>query len=146
MTAADLVHGTQELGIYLWVEDGKLKFKSPGNLNEELKSNLKRHKAEIIQIIQPKPYLKNGSELIIPSGCNPKYRWWDKGQSIFETLLELDAPDSLIENNIGELGSSKHWKQWQAILKKRIEARPIADENSPSLLELFRDLKPEDTP
>jgi TubC N-terminal docking domain len=146
MTAVDLINGTQELGIALWVEDGKLKFRSPAELDEELKHNLKQHKTEIIQLIQPKPYIKNGSELIIPSGCHPKYRWWDNGQSVFETLLELDAPDSMIENHIGELGSSKHWRQWQAILKERIVARPVADENSPSLLELFKDLKPEETP
>lgn len=145
MTAADLVKGTHEVGISLWVEAGKLRYKSPSKLNERMRETLKQHKCEIISLLssQPKPYIKNGSELIIPSECHPKYRWWDNGQSIFQTLLELDAPDTLIEQHVGELGSPASWRRWQEILTDRIESRKIG---SKSYTELFADLKPEDTP
>lgn len=51
-----------------------------------------------------KPYLHNG-ELRIPTGSDDKYRWWASGQSIYDTLLELNASDSIIEKYIGEIQS-----------------------------------------
>lgn len=34
-----------------------------------------------------------GNRLVIPCDCHPQYRWWTPdGQSIGETLTELDAP------------------------------------------------------
>ena len=38
-----------------------------------------------------KPYIQNDG-LVIPVNTPEKYRWWDGGQSITETLNELDAP------------------------------------------------------
>jgi hypothetical protein len=43
------------------------------------------------------PYIKNKSELIIPGNCPEKYKWWKDGQSVFETLLELNTPDTFFE-------------------------------------------------
>jgi len=85
-----------------------------------------------------KPYIQDGSELVVPANTSDKYRWWAGGQSIFETLLELNAPDGLIDKHIGELGSPKSYRVWQRILDKRIA------NNAPSLMELFEALKPKD--
>ena len=63
------------------------------------------------------PYLKDDSELIIPLDCQEKYRWWAGGQSIFETLIELNAPDSVFEKYIGSVTSSCSWRQLQEIRK-----------------------------
>lgn len=42
----------------------------------------------------PRPYLNKRDELVIPSECHPRYRWWNGGQSVRETLRELGAsPD-----------------------------------------------------
>lgn len=42
------------------------------------------------------PYLEEtatGKRLAIPFDCHPKYRWWTEGgQSVGQTLLDLDAP------------------------------------------------------
>jgi hypothetical protein len=77
-------------------------------------------KDEVLEM-QPEalmPYIKNGSELIIPGNCPGKYKWWKDGQSVFETLLEFDAPDTVIEKYVTE-GSPRKWKCWQEILKER---------------------------
>ncbi len=66
-----------------------------------------------------KPYLRN-NELIIPTDSDDKYRWWEGGQSIFATLLELNAPGTIIEKYVGELGSPDNWRKWQGIGKKEI--------------------------
>ena len=39
----------------------------------------------------PKPFIING-ELRIPLDCHPTYKWWNGGQTIYETLTELEAP------------------------------------------------------
>ena len=63
------------------------------------------------------PYLKDNCELIIPLDCQEKYRWWAGGQSIFETLIELNAPDNVFEKYIGSVTSSCSWRQLQEIRK-----------------------------
>ncbi len=146
MNAEAIVEEIKSSGGQLILIDGGLKAKA---LNESTRQLVKDNKDEIILFMasQNKPFIKNGSELIIPSGCHSKYKWWEDGQSIFETLLEIDAPDSLIDCHIGKLGSPKHYQQWQAILKQRIAARgTFPKEDCPSLMELFKDLKPGDTP
>ncbi len=39
------------------------------------------------------PYLTENGELIISSNAPGKYKWWDGGQSVKETLDELEAPE-----------------------------------------------------
>lgn len=40
-----------------------------------------------------RPHLTATGELIIPFDCDPKYHWWKPGgQSLAETLAELNAP------------------------------------------------------
>lgn len=41
-----------------------------------------------------------GYELRIPSDCDPKYKYWDGGQSVATTLAELDAPKELWQVHI----------------------------------------------
>lgn len=36
------------------------------------------------------PYLEKDT-LVIPSDCEKKYKWWAGGQSVIETLKELEA-------------------------------------------------------
>ena len=43
------------------------------------------------------PYINERGELIIPLGSDPKYHWWtEEGQSIEETLKELQAPPDVM--------------------------------------------------
>ncbi len=44
------------------------------------------------------PYINQKDELIIPYDAPPKYRYWqDGGQSIKDTLLEMNASDEIIQ-------------------------------------------------
>ncbi len=41
-----------------------------------------------------KPYIDDDRRLRIPVDAEPKYRWWDDGQSVWETLGELGVPEN----------------------------------------------------
>ncbi len=49
-----------------------------------------------------KPYLTETGELIRPSGAPVEYKWWDAGQSIQETLEELNAPEEVVHRYIDQ--------------------------------------------
>jgi hypothetical protein len=38
------------------------------------------------------PYLGTNGDLVIPHNCPRKYHWWDGGQSITETRIEIVGP------------------------------------------------------
>jgi hypothetical protein len=94
-----LLSRCRELGaVLLPAAEGRLKIRAPAPLPVELREELKQRKAEIIALLsQPssvppgQPYIDNGGELIIPHDCPPKYRYWQGGQSLAETLRELGA-------------------------------------------------------
>lgn len=71
--------------------DGKLKVRAPTPLPEELQKQLRQRKAELLALLT-RPYINRRGELIIHLACDPRYRWWAGGQSIAETLAELNAP------------------------------------------------------
>lgn len=68
-----------------------------------------------------KAYLDNQGRLRIPLDADDKYRWWQGGQSVFETLLELGASDKEIEAHIGPITTPESWRQWQRIKAERQE-------------------------
>ena len=49
------------------------------------------------------PYLTESGELIISSDAPAKYKWWDGGQSVKETLEELEASEEVIEKYISQM-------------------------------------------
>lgn len=49
-----------------------------------------------------KPHIDRHGTLIIPFSSDPKYHWWNKGQSILETLKELGASEEIIERYCGK--------------------------------------------
>ena len=42
------------------------------------------------------PYMSGWGDLVIPFNSDPKYHWWNSGQSIKQTIKELGMPDSVI--------------------------------------------------
>lgn len=46
-----------------------------------------------------KPYISDDYKLVIPPGCDPKYKYWDGGQSLTETLQELVATQLIIDKH-----------------------------------------------
>ena len=49
-----------------------------------------------------KPYLTETGELIISSDAPVEYKWWDGGQSVKETLEELNAPEEVVHRYIDQ--------------------------------------------
>lgn len=43
-----------------------------------------------------KPYISDGC-LIVPAGCEKKYKYWEGGQSVAETLYELVATKLILD-------------------------------------------------
>jgi hypothetical protein len=41
------------------------------------------------------PYIDHTGTLIIPSSSDPKYHYWNGGQALLKTLLELNVPEDI---------------------------------------------------
>jgi DNA primase len=65
------------------------------------------------------PYLDITGSLKLPYGCPQKYRYWDGGQSLLDTLLELGAADKVIDDRITMLKFPAHFELWQQVKKTR---------------------------
>jgi hypothetical protein len=125
--AIDLIREAKAVGIRMFVTDkGTLQLQGQQKPDADLLKRLKRHRDEIIRHLggeqtptaEERPFIKDG-ELRIPFGCVPKYKWWAGGQSIFETLLELNAPDEVIEKYIGPVSTPAEWEQYVAMKNRR---------------------------
>ncbi|WP_458778092.1 hypothetical protein [Desulforhopalus sp. 52FAK] len=53
------------------------------------------------------PYLTENGELIISSDACDKYKWWAGGQSVKETLEELEAPEEVVHRYISQMKGLK---------------------------------------
>jgi len=82
---------------------GTLKVKAPAPLPDTLRNELKQHKSEVITLLTSNhPYVNKRGELIIPFTADPRFHWWKpSGQSIAETLRELNAPAEVWRRYIG---------------------------------------------
>jgi hypothetical protein len=54
-------------------------------------------KEEQINNMPPKdgPYIDHAGTMIIPFSADPKYHFWNGGQPLLKTLLELNAPEDI---------------------------------------------------
>lgn len=50
--------------------------------------------------MENKPYINDAGILIIPFNSDKKYHWWNGGQSVEDTLKELNAPEEVIKKYI----------------------------------------------
>jgi len=41
------------------------------------------------------PYIDNTGSIIIPSNADPKYHYWNGGQSLLQTLMELNVTEDI---------------------------------------------------
>ncbi len=136
MNAATVVERAESVGVTLAASGtGSIKVIGDRDKVDQLLPIIRDNKNELIRFLQrrpiaiqkdtasddadyPKPCIVN-NELRIPRNCAPKFRWWQNGQSIFNTLLELDAPDELIEQHIGFITTPDAWRRWMKIKKDR---------------------------
>ena len=47
--------------------------------------------------LQPLPYITDYETLIIPHNSPSRFHWWNRGQSVVDTLKELRASDEIIK-------------------------------------------------
>ena len=116
MRAAELISEIYDLGITLVVDHGNIRCRSSEPLSDGIRARLKAHKAEVIDLLNyqkrrhGKPRLFN-DELrvrgLLPPGV------------MLDTLLELNAPDDVIERHIHPIGTPFSWARWENIRRNR---------------------------
>jgi len=93
VTAEDLVRECRQRGIRLQAEGEKLIAEGP--LTPGFTEELRARKAEVLRLLAEREsgrvYLNAHSELVIQRNAPMRYRWWAGGQSIADTLVELDV-------------------------------------------------------
>ncbi len=70
----------------------------------EFNGNQPRVEAELVAIKEVEPFLEvinDGERLVIPNNAPAKYKWWQNGQHVETTLLELGASAGTIRQYIG---------------------------------------------
>ena len=114
--AEDLINEMLDRGIILAVDHGNIRCRSKERLSRELVARVRTHKTEIISLLEHqkrrhgKPRLVNG-ELRV-SGLLPP-------GTMLDTLLELNAPDDVIERYLDPIGTHKSWERWEEIKGNR---------------------------
>jgi len=92
MDVQQFVRDLEQQGFTLLpLPEGKLAVKPAEKLTDSLRATLKAQKAAVLALLT-KPHLTSSGELRIPFTADRKYHWWAGGQSIAETLQELNAP------------------------------------------------------
>lgn len=91
MSPAAIVKSAQAAGVQLLARDDHIFGKPAGALSAELREAVRVHKQELLAILPNRPYVTASGDLIISSAAPYRYRWWDGGQCIADTLLELDV-------------------------------------------------------
>ena len=102
--AQELIREIEKVGasIGLDTDCATLRIEAPrGALTSEQKDELAIHKQDIIQILKDiqaanQPYINEHGVLVIPFDSDPRYHWWAGGQSVLETLRELNASPEVI--------------------------------------------------
>jgi hypothetical protein len=102
MKAIELVDTLHQQGFTLTpLPDGKLAVKPADRITDELRQHIRQCKAEVVALLT-RPHLNGRDELLIPFNSDPKYHWWKPGgQSIAQTLTELNAPAEVWRRYIG---------------------------------------------
>lgn len=99
MKPQEIIQKIERVGHISVVDNSRLRIEvPPGYLTKEDKQILREKKKEVIHHLQAmaKPYLDERGVLVIPFNCDPKYKWWQGGQQVMETLQELNAPPEIM--------------------------------------------------
>ena len=78
-------------------------------------ASFRRMDAALISARGNKPYLDSLGIPRFPTDCEPKYRHWEGGQPLLDTLLELGASDRAIDMRVTMERIQNDWRRWQEI-------------------------------
>lgn len=98
MEAQYLLDDLQARGFKLAADGDKLVVKPGTALTADDSTAIRDHKLALLELVRPRfcePYITDLGELRIPFNSHPRYHWWNGGQSIVTTLVELDAPSDI---------------------------------------------------
>ena len=76
-------------------------------------------------IPQGTPHIDNSGTIVIPFNADPKYQYWNGGQPLLETLLELKAPEDIWRKHTERQYPGKYGARLGCGLGKKIK-RPNA--------------------
>jgi hypothetical protein len=101
MTVERLVKEARDHGIeFIPDDEGGLTIRSATRPPDRLREQLRKHKPEILALLRDRsagmPYIDASGNLVIPMFCPTKYRYWDGGQHVLETLTELGASKDVV--------------------------------------------------
>lgn len=119
MTPESIIDRATKNGVLLSVTPaGKIKAAGNQNSIDKLLPLILEHKPELLKLLQqepdhPEPYLKNGE--LIMQGLPPE----DK--TILDVLLELSAPDDVIEKYVDPNLTPAAWSRWKENQENRNE-------------------------
>ena len=82
-------------------------------------ASFRKMAAALISARGKKPYLDSLGIPRFPPDCEPKYRHWEGGQPLLDTLLELGAQDWAIDSRVTREHSPDAWQRWQEIKAAR---------------------------
>ena len=104
----DLLTRCRELGANLIpTQEGKLRVTAPAPLLDELREALRMNKQAILATLT-RPYINTQGELIIPCTADRRYHWWAGGQSLAQTLAELNAPPDVWRRYVAGYTQTMH--------------------------------------
>jgi hypothetical protein len=100
MTGQEIIFGLASEGIRLFLSGDRVTYRYEGEGEPArdkvipLLDALKRNKTEIMELlkavkVRPKPFLDSEGDPVIPFNSDPKYHWWNGGQTVSETIREL---------------------------------------------------------
>jgi hypothetical protein len=96
MTAVELLADLQRQGFSLIpLPERRLIVRPADRLTDSLREQIRQHKAAVL-VLLTQPHINPQGELIIPFNSDRRYHWWAGGQSIRETLRELNAPPDVV--------------------------------------------------
>ena len=125
MTPETILEKAEKAGVTISVSrPGKIKASGDQERVNQFLPIIRDNKEVLVKFLQRKPAEKEepfiaGNELKIPTDCDQKYRYWQDGQSIFDTLIELGASADLVENYISPITNPEAWRRWEQIKETR---------------------------
>lgn len=96
----------------------------------------------------PPPHLDRFGKLVIPLDCPPRFRWWQGGQSVAETVRELfEERAAILEHDGGMTRQEAERRAAELVGLKHYRERTPEDENHPQEAGFPEEKKkPDDTP
>lgn len=94
MQAQELFKNLYSRGFTVTAEDDRLFVTPRARLTPEDAEAITAHKPALLDLLRSMsaPSITEAGDLHIPFNSHPRYHWWSGGQSIVQTLAELNAP------------------------------------------------------